>query len=168
VYLCPCPPRTLLDIISQCLSSSGRVTAVTAIEVMKVMWMHCPSQSALWSVMQAPVAWGLLMQHYCWYQFACYLLVHSGLCHMQRQQEQQCVALAAQEEQQEQQKQEQVWLSVQQVQQLLQMPLEALMQQVPLLPDDQLATCAAAFIAWVQQPVDASRYVLCHLVWSYP
>lgn len=128
---------------------------------MAVMWMHWPSHSALWSVMQAPVAWGLLMQHYCWYQFACYLLVHNSLCHMQRQQEQQHAALAAQ---QEQQQQEQVWLSVQQlVQQLLQMPLESLVQQVPLLPDVHLATCAAAFIAWVQQPVDASRYVPCHL-----
>lgn len=82
------------------------------------------------------LAWGLVMQHRCWYQFACTLLVHSSL-----------------------QQQQGDWAhGTQQLQQLLMLSAQDLkQQQAKGLPSSQLAAAAAAFIAWVHQPVDCSR-----------
>lgn len=82
------------------------------------------------------LAWGLVMQHRCWYQFACTLLVHSSL-----------------------QQQQGHWAhGTQQLQQLLMLSAQDLeQQQAKGLPSSHLAAAAAAFIAWVQQPVDCSR-----------
>jgi hypothetical protein len=76
-------------------------------------------------------AWRLVVQHRCWYEFACHLLVQCTMALLLQQQEQQ------QEQQQDQQAYER--------------RLDGSSSNV------QLAGHAAAFIAWVQQPVDAAR-----------
>lgn len=92
------------------------------------------------------VAWGLLVQHHCWYEFACCLLVKGSLQHLRQtaaaQPQQPCSTAA-----------------LQQVLQLVQLPLRALREQVHELPAAQMAACAAAFIAWVQHPLDPTRCV---------
>ena len=109
-------------------------------------------------MLQVKCAWGLLMQHQCWYQYACFLLVQCSLQHLQQQQQQ-----AQQQAQQQnaglQAQQQQVWSeAMPQVSQLLQLPANELQQQLPQLAVAQLAACAAALIAWVQQPMDTTRY----------
>jgi hypothetical protein len=75
----------------------------------------------------ALAAWALVVQHQCWHQFACYLLVHSSL------------ASCTQRTQQQQQQQQLQTGSVVE------------------LSGTQAAAIAAGFIAWVQQPLDTTR-----------
>lgn len=108
------------------------------------------------AVLQVLLAWGLVMQHLCWYQFACSLLVSSSLQLLQAQ------AQPPQDRQQQQHQQQQMDLAIgsapELLQQLLQSPASQLQQQVQGLPAAQLAAAAAAFIAWVHQPVATDRY----------
>jgi hypothetical protein len=95
-------------------------------------------------MLQAMLAWGLTMQHHCWYQFACALLVRSSLHHVQQQQQQQ--------------QQQDLRSAIQQLQQDLQLPLEQLQDRKSRCSQSPAAAAAAAaFIAWTHQPIDHSR-----------
>ncbi|WIA40081.1 hypothetical protein OEZ86_013496 [Tetradesmus obliquus] len=81
---------------------------------------------------QVVTAWRLVVQHRCWYEFACHLLVQSSMAAAQQQQQQQ---------RRRQQRQ------------------QAHMENMggSSSSNMQLAGRAAAFIAWVQQPADTAR-----------
>jgi hypothetical protein len=104
--------------------------------------------------LQVLLAWGLVMQHHCWYQFACSLLVSSCLHHLQQEQDHHKHL-----QQRQQPQQDEGWSQAPKLlQQLLQMPAQELQRQYEGLPTAQLAAAgAAAFIAWVHQPVAVDR-----------
>jgi hypothetical protein len=77
--------------------------------------------------LQVLSAWRLVVQHRCWYDFACHLLVRCSM------------AMRLQQQQQQPRKQ------------------ELGNSSSSSSSSTQLAGRAAAFVAWVQQPADASR-----------
>lgn len=126
------PPRLILPVSQD--GQPGRVGFVTPAD---------PSGCfSVWVCrLQVMLAWGLVMQHNCWCQFACALLVRSSLHHLQQQQQAQDYLSSA----------------TQQLQQLLQLPKQQL-QGTLRLPCSQAAAAAAAFIAWIHQPIDHERW----------
>lgn len=99
-------------------------------------------------LLQVLLAWELVMQHHCWYQFACALLVRSTLQHVQQHQQQQQL-----------QRQQLDWTTaVEQLEQLLTLSEAYNQQKTQALSSGPFAAAAAAaFIAWVHQPVDLQR-----------
>jgi hypothetical protein len=93
-------------------------------------------------LLQVMLAWALTMQHHCWYQFACALLVRSSLHHTRHQQL----------------KQQDLRSATQQLQQVLQLQTEQLQsRKLPCSQSAAAAAAAAAFIAWTHQPIEHSR-----------
>jgi hypothetical protein len=114
------------------------------------------------------LASGLLMQHSCWYQFACSLLVTCSLQHLQT-----CQSFVqdALQQQQQQQQHLQDWETAPQqlLQLLLQVPDHQGLQQLEVsdwqmqatgrsgvCSSAVLAASAACLVAWVQQPTNSS------------
>lgn len=88
------------------------------------------------ALLQVLSAWRLVIQHRCWYEFACYLLVQSSM-----------TALQAQGKQQQTRQQQQQQLQGQKRATQAGSDGDAFEQ----------ACFAAAFIAWVQEPINAAR-----------
>jgi hypothetical protein len=131
-------------------------TQLTAFQdhVLFLRLLKCCSSKTSADPTQVMLAWGLLMQHSCWYNFACSLVVS---CSQQHLQSYGPMAEGVLQQQQQQQQQQQDWDTA--PQQLLQLLLQLPDHKSDLVARNcaALAAAAACLMAWVQQPVNSNR-----------